>query len=300
MIYDFYSRKIKVFVSEVPENLVDLRHHLVKVLQRAGMDVLQTESRKISDSETFISKNKQMLYASDCSVHILEQFQLNHDFSDRSFPVSEFQLQEARARIGSEWRDFKIFAWQPEDFTGTNKRVYSQHEGINRKGILQNMVLSNRNSAIAFVEDIRSVMYKSKPFELDVEQADLFFVYNSIDQDSASEIIYLISDIINIKQLEIIISAQVEYADLIAQQVAKSKMVVIYYKNTIDWAIPFVQQVWKNVGGASSPVPILFIGDADIEKNRKSKTEIPRVVSLLVPHEFMPVEIKVHFDKLVD
>ena len=162
------------------------------------------------------------------------------------------------------------------------------------------MIFSNKNSAIVFVEDMRAVMYSDKESHYDIHETDLFFIYNELDQDSADEIINLIADVIDIRKIEITLSDNVDYSELVAQQIEKSKFVVVYFQRTGDWALPFIQQIWKKTGGASSNVPILFIGDANISENNKIEFEAPKVIKQIVAQELIPIEIKVQYDKLLE
>lgn len=301
MVFDFYTKKIKVFVSEVSEDVQFLKEHLIKVLNSAGMEVLCLSQPLIPDNQEMIDENRRLLAASDCTVHILGSNSHSGAISNGETSIIKYQLSEAQSRVKSEWRDFKIFIWHPnsiydEDTDEENDNFISSV----RQGIIQNMIYSNRDSAVSFVEDIRSVMYGGKPVDFDIEKTELFFIYNGLDSDTANDVISLVADVVNIKKLEIQLSIDVDYAELVTQQIKKSNLVVIYFKNTADWALPFVQQVWKKTGGASSATPILFIGDANNPLNAKIEFEAPKVTSLIVPHEIMPIEIKVQYDKLIE
>ena len=143
-------------------------------------------------------------------------------------------------------------------------------------------------------------MYSDKHSHYDSHETDLCFIYNELDIDSANEIIDLIADVIDIRKIEITLSDDVDYSELVVQQIEKSKFVVIYFQRTGDWAIPFVQQVWKKIGGASSNTPILLIGDANIEENLNVVFDAPMVTTQIVAQELLPIEIKVQYDKLLE
>ncbi len=297
MVFDFYTKKIKVFVAEVSDDVVELHDLLIKVLGRAGMEVLCPKSSKSGNNDEYIELNKQLLNQADCSVHILGDSAKSKNSANGSNSMVEQQLFEAQNRTQSEWREFKIFIWHPAIIMNSNPEQDDFISAI-RQGILHNMIYSNRNSVVSFVEDIRSVMYGGKPEEFDVENVDIFFVYNALDQEDALEIISLLSDVVLLKKLEIMLSVDIDYSELVAQQIKKSKMVVVYYKNTSSWALPFVRQVWKKTGGASSPTPILFIGDSNLEANQFVEFEANMVISKLVAQEIIPIEIKVQYDSL--
>jgi hypothetical protein len=299
MVFDFYTKKIKVFVAEVSNDLTVLRNRLIKVMNRAGLEILCVDPQFLTDKNKTIEETKRLINIADCSVHTIGSIlpTVRDDNEIQSIP--EYQLKEAQERIKSEWRESKIFIWQPFEYQSQFiDDEYDNYIGLIRQGIVQNMIYSNRKSDILFVEDIRSVMYSGKPDKYDIDKTDLFFIYNWLDLDYANEIIRMIADVINIRTLEIVISQEVDYAELVAQQILKSKLAVIYFKNTSDWALPFVQQVWKKIGGASSPTPILFVGDGNVQSNADVKFEAPQITTVIVPHEIMPVEIKVQFDKI--
>jgi hypothetical protein len=299
MVFDFYTKKIKVFVAEVSNDLTVLRNRLIKVMNRAGLEILCVDSQFLTNKNKTIEETKRLINIADCSVHTIGSIIPKVLDDNEIHSIPEYQLKEAQERIKSEWRESKIFIWQPFEYQSQFiDDEYDNYIGLIRQGIVQNMIYSNRKSDILFVEDIRSVMYSGKPDKYDIDKTDLFFIYNWLDLDYANEIIRMIADVINIRTLEIVISQEVDYAELVAQQILKSKLAVIYFKNTSDWALPFVQQVWKKIGGASSPTPILFVGDGNVQSNADVKFEAPQITSVIVPHEIMPVEIKVQFDKI--
>ncbi|MDF1549818.1 MAG: hypothetical protein P1P88_18470, partial [Bacteroidales bacterium] len=277
----------------------ELKGRLVKVLNRAGMEVLCLNTELITSNQQLIDDNKKLLNTADCSVHILGNNSINMVANEGEISIIEYQLQEAQKRKNSEWRDFKIFIWHPAFLSNiAENEELDEFISAVRQGIMHNMIYSSRDSAVSFVEDIRSVMFGGKPESFDIDKTEVFFIYNGIDQEAASEILSMIADVVDVKKLEIVLSKDIDYSELVAQQIAKSKLVVIYYKNTADWALPFVQQVWKRIGGASSPTSILFIGDANVVENEKVEFDAPKVISQVVSQEIIPIEIKIQSDKL--
>lgn len=301
MVFDFYTKKIKVFVSEVSSDVLELKDRLIKVLNRAGMEVLCLNTEQITSNQQIIDDNRDLLKAADCSVHILGNNSVNMLANEGEISIIEYQLQEAQKRKNSEWRDFKIFIWHPAFLSKTHENEeLDEFISAVRQGIIHNMIYSSRDTVVSFVEDIRSVMYGGKPESFDIDKTEVFFIYNGIDHEAANEILSMIVDVVDVKKLEIELSKDIDYSELVAQQIVKSKLVVIYYKDTADWALPFVQQVWKKIGGASSPTNILFIGDANVAANDKVEFDVPKVISQVVSQEIIPIEIKVQFDKLTE
>jgi hypothetical protein len=136
--------------------------------------------------------------------------------------------------------------------------------------------------------------------EFNINPTDVFVVHNELDEDAAAEIIDMLSDIIPVEKMNIIQDSDHDYSEYCAQQIGKSKLAVIYFKESGDWALPFVQQIWKKIGGASSHTPILLIGDEDPDTNMNKKFKAPKVVSLIVSGELIPLEIKVQYDKIIE
>ncbi|RLD68407.1 MAG: hypothetical protein DRI95_03080 [Bacteroidetes bacterium] len=300
MLFDFYTKKIKVFVSEVSEDVLHLKSLLEKVLERAGMEVLCLESTDLKNEDQIIYRTNELIDAADCSIHLLGRSQINIELKKENTFLQDFQFVSAQKKSNLNGSSYKVFIWHPE-FISKKEIHENQDEFIRsvRQRIHHNMIFSNRDSVISFVEDIRAVMYTGKTNKYDIEDADLFFIYNELDEDSSNEIIDMVADVIEVKKIEITLSDDVDYSELVVQQIKKSKMVVVYYKYASDWALPFVQQVWKKVGGASSNVPILFIGDSNIKDNQLINFEAPKVISQVVSQELIPIEIKVQFDKVL-
>lgn len=300
MLFDFYIKNIKVFVAEVSEDIMPLKNLLEKVLERAGMEVLYPDAKAVKNETAFIKQTETLIQEADCSIHLLGKMHLDKKIEEKNSFIQDFQFTVAQNKSNIE-NGFKVFVWHPE-FISENGVETEQEKFIRsvRQRIYHNMIFSNKNSAISFVEDMRAVLYSDTHSHYDMQETDLFFIYNELDADSANGIIDLIADIIDLRKIEITLSDAVDYSELVAQQIEKSKFVVIYFQRTNDWAIPFIQQVWKKIGGASSKVPLLFIGDANIEENLSVNFEAPMVITQIVAQELIPIEIKVQYDKVIE
>ena len=110
----------------------------------------------------------------------------------------------------------------------------------------------------------------------------------------------MVGDIVDVEKLNIIQDSDMDYSEYCSQQIGKSKLAVVYFKDTSDWALPFAQQIWKKVGGATSHTPILLIGDEDPNTNLSKKLKAPKIISLIVAGELIPLEIKVQYDKVLE
>ena len=106
----------------------------------------------------------------------------------------------------------------------------------------------------------------------------------------------MLVDVANVQKLSIVLNSPTDYSELISQQILRSQLTVIYFKRTSGWAIPFIQQVWKKIGGASAHHTLWLIGDASVSANIKINLSIPNVEIRIESEELIPLEIKVLLD----
>lgn len=287
------NSNVKVFLSLCSEGQSALRNELSSVLRKAGMTV-------ISDKEFFIDSTTKSISSeissSNCSVHIL--FPQYLPLTAEGVSLAKFQFLEAKKHLDLN-PDFKIFVWQPPS-TDLNNVESLQMEFINevKNNISKSMVYSTAISAIQLVDDMRSLMEKKELISFDLNSTDIFLISNQLDENEANDIIDMLSDIVPVEKLNIIQDSDTDYSELCKQQISKSKLAVIYFKESADWALPFAQQVWKKIGGATTHTPILLIGDIDPETNMNKKFLAPKVISLIIEGELIPLEIKVQYDKV--
>jgi len=213
---------------------------------------------------------------------------------------SEEQLDLAKKHI-LEKENFKIFIWQPVSIANRINTI-EQENFVNslRNGISMNMIYANHESPVLLVEDIRSIMQYENKHNYNLKQTEIFFIYNEIDEDAVKNITDLLGDIVSMQLLSIVLNSEKDYSEYVAQQIEKASLTVIFFKRTTRWALPFVQQVWKKIGGASSKSKIILIGDANHEQNNDLNFTIPNIEFLKVAEELIPLEVKVQYDKLIE
>lgn len=270
-----------------------IRRQLVSVMESAGMEVIPDNGSRSDIEPTAISE---AIAQSACSVIVL--YPEFAPMYDAEISLLEFQLNEARKQQIFN-PDHKIVVWLPSttNLMNTETAQLGLITDI-RNALGKNMHFSNAASAINFVDDIRSLMEKRMEVVFEVNQTDVFMVSNELDDSEAAEILDLLRDILPVQSLSIVQDSDTDYSELCRQQISKSKLAVVYFKESSDWALPFTQQVWQKIGGASSRTPILLIGDEDPDSNRDKKIRAPKVISLIVPGELIPLEIKVQNDKI--
>lgn len=285
---------VTVFLAQGSQEQSALRNEMSSVLQRAGMNVIPSE--EYLGSETLLSSFPAQLAASNCSLHII--FPQYGPVTDDGMSIAKVQFLAAKSHLASH-PDFKIFVWLPPTTDILNIEP-DQLSFINevKNNISKNMVFSNAVSPIQLVDDIRSLMETKETVEFDLNSTDIFLMSNQLDEGEANEIIDMLSDIVPVEKLNIIQDSDTDYSELCKQQIPKSKLAVIYFKESGDWAVPFAQQVWKKIGGATAHTPILLIGDTDPDTNQTKKFNAPKVISLIVEGTLIPLEIKVQYDKV--
>jgi len=291
------NEKLTVFLPWTT-NDTQRREELKNILYNAGCEVLPIGEKPTNELD-FIEEVKDALSDSDCALNFIGSQYDELMKIDDSLSISKFQFIESQKTLKKK-EEFKIFIWYPDNLVDIDKDE-NQQKFINdiRHNILDNMVFSNINSSIQLVDDIRSMMEKEETFDFDINDTEIFLMFNELDEFEADDIVDMLGDIVDVEKLNIIQDESTEYLEYCSQQIQKSKLAVIYFKETADWALPFVQQVWKKVGGASSHTPILLVGDEDPETNKGKEFNAPKVVSLIVAGELIPLEIKVQLDQLI-
>ena len=273
--------------------LTDIRTNLFNTLVKSGQQVFPSDLTFTTDNSSLIEN----INNADASLHILglnygEIFSNNQSLEHAQYLLAIEKLKQNP--------DFKLFIWFPYSINDITDKA--QHDFISdiRNNIMRGINFSNTPSAIQLTDDLRLSIKTETKETFDVKDTDVFLVYNQLDDNEAAEVADMLSDIIPVEKLNIIQDSDVDYSEFCAQQISKSKLAVVYFKESADWALPFAQQIWKKVGGASSHTPILLIGDEDPETNTNKKFKAPKVVSLIVAGELIPLEIKVQYDKIIE
>ncbi|MEI9920129.1 MAG: hypothetical protein WDO14_15250 [Bacteroidota bacterium] len=288
-----------VYLAWTSFELKAKREEMAIVLQKAGFNVVPGIDCP-SDENAFREKTSEALAKAQCSLHIVgnefgRRFEENEEIS---FPA--FQFDEAKKRSADASQEFQTFVWfTPE---GGQEMKPSQAKFINyiRNTITRNMTFSNSAGAMQLVDDMRVIMLKKEHVQLDTKDTDIFFIFNQQDEQEAQHITDLISNVYPIETMNIAPDGEDEYRELSKQQIQRSKLAVIYFRYAADWALPFVKQIWKQVGGASSPTPIMLVGEDDPKTNAARIFKAPKVVSFVVPKKEVPEEIKKVYIKVIE
>ena len=281
-------------INDNPSSVNDLKI----MLEKANMEVVYASDTN-NESE-FLEEDRKALLKANCSLHILGNIFGKTLQGNPSLSLSKHQFIEAKKKLNSN-PEYKMFIWYPQHLVGKEKEIL-QEAFIDeiRYGIEKNMIFTTTESPIQLVDDIRNMMTFEQKTYFDVKETEIFLIFNQLDENEAEEVVDMLSDIVEVEKLNIIQNSETDYSELCNQQIGKSKLAVIYFKETSDWALPFVQQVWKKVGGAGSHTPILLIGTEDPEFNKNKVFNAPKVISLIVSGDLIPLEIKVQYDKAIN
>ena len=266
-----FTNNIRVFVADTSPQEDAVRQKLCRVLSRAGLEVVGS------------AQGDDAIQNADCSVHILAE---NSETNKASF------LQYTAAKqLRSD--HFKMFVWNPSGYV---------NEYINniRRDVVENTIYSSTHSPIVFVEELRGIMNMRKDAADEVQEKDIFFIYNDLDKDTAIDIYNMLTDIQSVAKLSITMSNYTDYTQYIRNQLQGCKIGVIYYNYAGDWALSFARQVWKDTGGSSSPAPWFLVANSD-----HANVDDLRAFDGIIAHSvreksLIPLDIKIFFDKTVE
>jgi hypothetical protein len=287
-----------IYLAYTTPDMEALREELMFTLFKAGFKVLPMGDAD-QNEEVLKSKISNELAQSNSSIHLIGAEYGRTMTSGGGMSLSEYQYIKAKESL-RKGNNFRIFVWHPE----TGKQIADHHQLalINdlQNNIEANMTYTNTPSSIQLADDLRSMLEVTEKPQMQLNNTEIFFISNLIDDLTAEEITDMLSDVTNIEKLAIEQDSDTDYAELSSQQINKSKLAVVYFKDSADWAIPFAQQIWKKVGGAAATTPILVIGDEDPDTNKNKGFKAPKVISMVMAGELIPLEIKVQYDKAID
>jgi hypothetical protein len=280
MFINLYNQSIKVFFADSSADMEDTREELRVILHRAGMEIV--DGRDVPSKELLDAMQQ-----TDCSVHILGKTDIFEEDANSSLAGQQYH---AAKNLCSD--RFKMFVWNPR---GRENR--SKYINAIRRDIEENIIYSDRPSPIVFVEDIRNIMTVKQSAVQETVASDIFFLYNDLDNDTANDICTMLGDIRKVTKLSISMSSEVDYNTYIKQQLAVSKIGVVYYNFAGDWAASFARQVWKDTGGQSGATPICVIGNSDHAKPKQLEI-FNGIMECAIDEQLrIPLDINMFLDK---
>ncbi|MBR4215117.1 MAG: hypothetical protein IKR94_07340 [Bacteroidales bacterium] len=284
MFINLYNNHIKVFIADAPDDKAVIREKLCKILSKSGMDIIECQG---GESESQIMET---VSQADCSVHILGNVDIyNPEGAGYNTPAG-IQYRTARELRGEK---FKMFIWNPDG-------IVNQYVNNIRRDIAENTLYSSHRSPIVFVEELRGIMNMRKQAADDVQQKDIFFIYNDLDKDTAIDIANMLQDVQSVARLNITMNNDTDYTQYIKNQLPGCKIGVIYYNYASDWALSFARQVWKDTGGSSSPAPWFIIGNSDHANPDALKIFDGIIAHSVREKSLIPLDIKIFYDKTIE
>ncbi|GAB3873563.1 hypothetical protein GCM10028824_25360 [Hymenobacter segetis] len=286
-----------VFLAWTSKELAARREELALVCTKAGLHVVPTSDCPLDENE-FRLRTQEALASAVCALHLLgNEFGRRFEDDDEcSFPM--FAYQEARRVAGSR-PAFRQFVWYCPDEALAVKPAQKAFVNTIRNELTEQCTFTNAPSAMQLVEDLRSSLRQAAPPAAVIEkETDIFFVFNEMDLEEANAITDRLSEEFPLEILTIEPDSEDLYKDITVRAIPKSKLAVVYFKHSAGWALPFVKQVWRLVGGAGSTTPILFVGEDDPVLNRMHGFKAPKVISRIQPHLGVSEEVRRVFQQL--
>ena len=280
-----------IYLAWTSGDLKESREEMAITLNKAGFNVLPSIDCP-ADDETFKLKAAEELQKCVCSLHMLSgEFGRRFESDDEtSFP--QYQFLEAKKKVDNSGSGFNVFVWLDPENTKIIKPAQQNFIKYIRNNITRNMMFSNSLGPMQLVDDIRVVMMKQDTKVYDSKDTDIFFIFNQQDEQDAQHIIDKLSLEFPVETMNILPEGEDSYREMSSQQIPKSKLAVVYFKYAAEWALPFIKQIWKQVGGANSPTPMFLVGEDDPRTNLARNFKAPRVISIIMPKETIPAEVK--------
>ena len=166
----------------------------------------------------------------------------------KKLPFLSINSWRRRIELIHPMKTFNAFIWLHPDLSQSVKPAQQNFIKYIRNNITRNMMFSNSQGPMQLVDDIRVVMMKNDVTVYDSKDTDIFFIFNQQDEVDAKIITDKLSLEYPVEIMNIMPDGEDQYRDISSQQIPKSKLAVVYFKYAADWALPFIKQIWKQVG----------------------------------------------------
>ena len=280
-----------IYLSWTSVDLKESREEMAIILQKAGFNVLPSVDCP-ADDETFKAKAAEEIKKCVCSLHMLSGEFGRRFESDEEISFPQYQFMEAKKKIDAPGHGFNVFVWLSPESSRSIRPAQQEFIKYIRNNITRNMMFSNSQGPMQLVDDMRVVIMKQDVKVYDSKDTDIYFIFNQQDEQEAMAIVEELSLEFPVETMNILPDGEESYREMSSQQIPKSKLAVVYFKYAADWALPFIKQIWKQVGGASSPTPMFLVGEDNPQSNLARNFKAPRVISSIVPKETIPAEVK--------
>ena len=280
-----------IYLAWTSNDLKESREEMAIILQKAGFNVLPSVDCP-ADDETFRAKAAEEIKKCVCSLHMLSGEFGRRFESDEEISFPQYQFMEAKKKIDAPGPGFNVFVWLSPESSRSIRPAQQEFIKHIRNNITRNMMFSNSQGPMQLVDDMRVVIMKQDVKVYDSKDTDIYFIFNQQDEQEAMAIVEELSLEFPVETMNILPDGEESYREMSSQQIPKSKLAVVYFKYAADWALPFIKQIWKQVGGASSPTPMFLVGEDNPQSNLARNFKAPRVISSIVPKEIIPAEVK--------
>ncbi len=281
-----YNQKLKVFLADTTGDVEGIRTNLGTVLRKAGIEVVYPDAGA-NDIET----DRALMMECNCSVHVLGALNI-YDPEGAGYATAAGEHYRAASAVRKE--GFRVFLWNPSGL------INSRNMYVNslRRDIVENTIYSGCTSPIVFVEDLRSIMSEKPTAKSNLSNADIFFIYNDLDRESASDVLSMLQDLHKVASLSVNMSSNTDYSEFISSQLRVCRIGVIYSDYALDWSLPFARQLWKDNGGQSAQVPLYMAANAahsNADEIRQLKDYMEYTIT---DKDLIPLDVKIFFDKV--
>ena len=277
------DKAVKVFLAYAEEDVRDQRDQLAVMLQKAGMHVVNDGPRP--DSQKALRQQvKDELPKANISIHVLggkygERLDNQEDIS-----LARYQYIRA-TKHAKEDANFKRFVWNfPIDNMITEGQQNDFKTEVNNT-IAEDIMVTNVASGAQFIDDVKDFLDQAPEVRVLEKEYDIGFISSVVDSGECYEIIEQLGKGKQVQTLTVVPEDDTNFREKAEEVILRSRMAVVYFKDASDWAISFIKQIWKRVGGVSSGVPFVLIGEDEPRRNRFIKFKAPQIAVAVVKKE---------------
>lgn len=273
---EYDPNKPTVFLAWSSEDIKSRREDLGVMLQKAGFNVLGYGETYASEQE-MREKVEAYVGKSDFAVFVLGGEFGRTLQADPTVSHSRFQYDVTTSQARMTGGRYKLFFWQaPLEgilLVGEQQDFITQVQN----NLTSDMMFSSVSNGADFVQDLQAFVEADRSKVVIEKEYDLAVIANVQDAADCYETIEKLSEGMKVTTLTVVPENDVDYREEAKNKILRSNLTVIFFKESSDWAISFVKQMWKVVGGASSGTPFLLIGEDEPRRNRFLRFRAPNI-----------------------
>ncbi|MFD2721400.1 hypothetical protein ACFST9_21975 [Hymenobacter monticola] len=287
----------KVFLPWTAPTLKAGREQLAQVCANAGLNVVPITDCP-TDEAAFQRETRAALAEADCSLLLLGN-EFGRTLKETATSFSMFAYQEA-CRQAARRPGFRQFVWYCPDASVAVNEAQAAFVGHIRNELTAQCTFSSAPDAPQLVQELRHALAQPAPPPVTVaDKTGLCFIYNALDYEEAHAIAGRLRDKFEVNMVAIEPGSRENYKAKTVLAIPKSKLAVVYFKHSADWALPFAKQVYQLVGGSASPTPILLMGEEDPAQNHMHRYKGPKIDTIIKPHLGVSEEVQRVFQQVL-